>query len=578
MPTLDTLDTVIAMVVVLLVLSLVVQSIQTFVKKLLKMKSRSIQASLEDLFQHVLGVDEISEASRAGGDGANVTPPAGGAGGNAAPPAGVEGGNVTPPAGVEGGAVPTAGGANVAVAAPVKATQADVQNLLNQVNKQFAALGRVTLTGRLMLDSLAKNDLLKVLTKVGADRLTPDAVKRFQELLTEVQTLQEELGKVKTELLAGEASAKFAAMRDALAPLINDLEAVLGGDTKPATVIFGDLAKLRQIKVADVLSLLGEVQQRVEQDRADAQKAGETQKAAELEEVAGKLRGIAAKIAALGQAFDRAFGQLRAKLEEVETWYDTVMQGFEERYTRHMRTVTFMIGAIVVVILNANFFTLYHNLSTDPELRASVVAQGEAIDARLKKEAEAAASPSPSPSPSPATSPSPASGASPTATATPSPTPSAEELKKIIKDFEDEQKKLREATDTFGLHPITAEEINDFTESLLNDKTPDLDADGHPIYKTNETPPKDCEKYSSGKKNGPKCEKQRHAMSPEEKRAFWRNNFSVLLGWAIMAMLLSVGAPFWQDTLESLFGIKNLLRKRSDTKNIEDDKGGQPRP
>jgi hypothetical protein len=42
-------------------------------------------------------------------------------------------------------------------------------------------------------------------------------------------------------------------------------------------------------------------------------------------------------------------------------------------------------------------------------------------------------------------------------------------------------------------------------------------------------------------------------------------------------MLLSVGAPFWQDALESLFGIKNLLSKRSDTKNIED-KGGQPKP
>jgi len=43
-------------------------------------------------------------------------------------------------------------------------------------------------------------------------------------------------------------------------------------------------------------------------------------------------------------------------------------------------------------------------------------------------------------------------------------------------------------------------------------------------------------------------------------------------------MLLSVGAPFWQDTLESLFGIKNLLRQRSGTENIETESGaGQPR-
>jgi hypothetical protein len=46
----------------------------------------------------------------------------------------------------------------------------------------------------------------------------------------------------------------------------------------------------------------------------------------------------------------------------------------------------------------------------------------------------------------------------------------------------------------------------------------------------------------------------------------------------IMVMLLSAGAPFWQDTLESLFGLKNLLRQKSDTKNIEDGKGGQPKP
>jgi hypothetical protein len=53
--------------------------------------------------------------------------------------------------------------------------------------------------------------------------------------------------------------------------------------------------------------------------------------------------------------------------------------------------------------------------------------------------------------------------------------------------------------------------------------------------------------------------------------------FKQAAGWAIMVMLLSVGAPFWQDTLESLFGIKNLIRKRSDTKNVED-VGGQAKP
>jgi len=45
-----------------------------------------------------------------------------------------------------------------------------------------------------------------------------------------------------------------------------------------------------------------------------------------------------------------------------------------------------------------------------------------------------------------------------------------------------------------------------------------------------------------------------------------------------MVMLLSAGAPFWQDALESLFGIKNLLRQKTDTQNIEQQSGaGQPK-
>ena len=52
----------------------------------------------------------------------------------------------------------------------------------------------------------------------------------------------------------------------------------------------------------------------------------------------------------------------------------------------------------------------------------------------------------------------------------------------------------------------------------------------------------------------------------------------VLLGWLVMTMLLSIGAPFWQDTLESLFGVKNLLRKKGDIKNVETESGsGQPK-
>jgi hypothetical protein len=30
-----------------------------------------------------------------------------------------------------------------------------------------------------------------------------------------------------------------------------------------------------------------------------------------------------------------------------------------------------------------------------------------------------------------------------------------------------------------------------------------------------------------------------------------------------MTLLLSLGAPFWEDVLESVFGLKNVLRRRA---------------
>lgn len=46
-----------------------------------------------------------------------------------------------------------------------------------------------------------------------------------------------------------------------------------------------------------------------------------------------------------------------------------------------------------------------------------------------------------------------------------------------------------------------------------------------------------------------------------------------------MALLLSVGAPFWQDTLESLFGLKRLIRQNGQAQNVDEGSGeGQTKP
>ena len=503
-PDLSILNTLIAMVIVILVLSLVVQSLQTLAKKALKLKSRSILNSLEDLFETIT--------------------------------------------------------TNPNAAAAPDARLKTPQELVKDVTERMKEMGRKTLFGRPMLDSLAKGDLLKVLTRVRAEDLLPGTVGNFQTVLAGITQLKSELGNIETTLLQGEASAKFAAMQGSIMPLIHDLEALArGGNIDPA-VFFGDLYRLRQIKATEVLNILGQVQQTVGQDLVAAQKAGEevqkaltdakqgnngeqitaaTERAKEatgrveaVKKVDAGLKKIAAQITDLSTAFDAAFAPLFARLEQVEVWYDTVMQGFEERYTRHMRTIGLVLSVGVVIVLNANFFTVYRALKADPVKTALIAEQAPAI---LKTSNEitggGGAKPAGTPSPStPTNAASPAgspaqSGETVRAAASPAPTETPTTVADVQKQAQRVDTLVR-TYESFGIKPLSRQQIRDVWEGNF----------------------------------------------------ILRDLSETILGWAIMIMLLSAGAPFWQDTLESLFGLKNLLRQKSDTKNIEGDKGGQPKP
>jgi hypothetical protein len=293
-----TLDTVIAMVIVLLVLSLIVQSVQSIIKKWLKLKSRSILNSLHDLFKYVQAKETDAKA---------------------------------------------------AAAAATK--------LVSDVEAELVRLGRVSLIRKKpMVDSIAKEDLMKILDRIDTSNLKTD----------------------------------------------------------------------------------------------------------------------------------------------VDKWYETVMQSFEERYTRHMKTVSLCISVVVVIFLNANFFQVYKNISNNDLLRNALLERREDVERRLNA-------------------PAPTGGQA-----------SGDDNEALKKELTDLQQTLNE-TLTFGFTPIRWQQVSNFFDNNVN--------------------------YPEGR--------PMHVIK-------------VLGGWAIMVMLLSVGAPFWQDALESLFGIKNLLRKKSDTKNVEDT-GGQPR-
>src|SRR5436853_1515288 len=139
----STLDTIIAVVVILLVLSLIVQSIQTAFKKLIKIKSRQIEDSLLDLFQTVLNQ----------------------------PPGAVTGWfsrlrNSSPVFGAIF-SKPKADASPVNPAADAKtdagdgtASQPSAASVTSEVIGRFKEIGRFAASGKPMLDSLSRDDLL----------------------------------------------------------------------------------------------------------------------------------------------------------------------------------------------------------------------------------------------------------------------------------------------------------------------------------------------------------------------------------------------------------------------------------
>src|SRR5215831_570415 len=128
----DTLNNVIAVVVVILILSLVVQSVQSVVKKVFKIKSRQIEESLIDLFANLLNKTRVEPTKRWFDRMIDHSPMW-----------------------------------RVLVFWRTRAPQqAEVEDIYSTVVRGFKDVGRLAQSGKHMLDSIAKGDLLKLLEKV----------------------------------------------------------------------------------------------------------------------------------------------------------------------------------------------------------------------------------------------------------------------------------------------------------------------------------------------------------------------------------------------------------------------------
>jgi hypothetical protein len=503
------LNTIIALVIVLLVLSLLVQAIQTLIKKLLKMKSRQIEGSLKDLYEQVVGVNP----------------------GPAAPNTASQRPSLLSKIWARIKAI-------FGKSSPgITDTPADV--FKEKVLEQFKAIGRKTLFGNAVLDSLSKEDLFKVMGKLESEDFFPDYVAKFQLLCDQIEELRVAIVDTITAdpTLRGTASTRIAEVRSILAPIFNNVTAIVEGNQVKPKVLFADLLRLGKLDIRGLLDLLDQAQQSITKEKEAAAAAGNSGQVAALQTLSDEVAKVTKLLGDLSQKFVDAISPLRNKIEQVELWFDTVTQSFDERYARHMRTVAIAISIVVVIMLNANFFQVYKSISTNEVQRNLIIDKGPDLLEQSRK-ARAAASPSASPV-----------------------------------DFKQDIAQTRQDIDTlsstyqgFGFEPVTGAQFKSFLWGLGGWTIVTHDGGGNPSP------------WGQVRSTNADGTFLWRAQTPGEWWERRKGNGATLIGWALMVMLLSVGAPFWQDALESLFGIKNLLRQKSGTQNIEEKSGaGQPK-
>jgi hypothetical protein len=105
-------------------------------------------------------------------------------------------------------------------------------------------------------------------------------------------------------------------------------------------------------------------------------------------ELVNGLRGAAAGLAG-GQAVGTInVDQLLEKIpgaaetvfgKDIKSWFNSVMDRATQRFTLHMRVVSVMLSIAVAFALHLDSFQLFSDLSTSPDLRASLVAQADSM-------------------------------------------------------------------------------------------------------------------------------------------------------------------------------------------------------
>jgi len=446
---LDALDKLIAVVVALLVLSLIVQSIQSAIKKFFRIKSLQLEQSLIHLFHYLLDKDAI-KVMQSIADRAPLLRAFFGA--------------------------PVVRIFFRGYSKPLSERDPHVEALYQAVAEEFVRAGRVSSRGKTLIESTSKDELIRFIRRVRVGELIEHVPPPERENMPEIKDQIAGARKAVKELFIKHhqliEQTPLAGVKEPLLELLSDANQFL--DLKNSDLTLGDLSDSALGAARKTLDALPDSIEETLLHLKDEAGGEAAQALLKLQDMLAPLSDELKAVAALPQRLSQIPGK-------VEVWYDTVMRSFEERYTRSMKSIALAISFAVVALLNANLFDIYREISANESKRDLIVRSSEQIASKLRDQ------------------------------------PAADN-RQINQTLEDWSKKSYEEID---------QNVSLYTALGFSGPRWIVDAWTTP------------------------------------QRPTTRKIVETVAGWLITTMLLSVGAPFWQDTLESLFGLKNMLRRQN---------------
>ncbi|MBS1791912.1 MAG: hypothetical protein JST85_29670 [Acidobacteria bacterium] len=444
---LSVLDNLIAIVIVMLVLSLIVQSIQAVIKKLLQVKSLQMEQAVVHLFHYVLNEDATAFMNTW----LNRLP------------------------------MTRAILSLFKKKAPYLSASPNIQALFLAVEKELIKAGRVTMGGKVALDSVPKDDLLKFLGNIPLGEITAlfpqQNREKLAELAKQLTAAQQSLADFMTDHGAVIEKTPLAKIQEPLTEMLAHAGDLFNSGL--SQVRLGDMAKLGGMEVGDAQKLLTALPASMQQSISHLQDKAQKDAQAALQKLSLAMKPVQEGL----QAILWLPEQMSQILAKADSWYGTIMQSLEDRYARSMKTCALVISIVVVIALNANLFGVYRQISGDQAMRDLIVQSGESILQKSRDQQNAGQLPQ---------------------------------------------------------QQQTTDQLADLSQSIEQVKQA-------------------SSLYTDFGFSGPKW--MVDAWNTRDKITRYQV-LETLLGWIVMTALLSVGAPFWQDVLESLFGLKNFLRKQ----------------